>query len=156
MPLKTTPPEEPTLNLTPMIDVILTLVIFFMVGSRFAEEENALGVKVPTVSSRAAGASAPEPKVVNVFPDGSVFLGTKPVSLDELTAQLEAARSDHRKVECARARRQRRDPWPHDRGLRRLPPRRRKRSGHFGASAAGEALSEPLLRSSDFASRLND
>ena len=31
MPLKTSPPEEPTLNLTPMIDVILTLVIFFFI-----------------------------------------------------------------------------------------------------------------------------
>ncbi len=98
MPLKTTPPEEPTLNLTPMIDVILTLVIFFMVGSRFAEEENALGVKVPTVSSHASVASAPEPKVVNVFPDGRIFLGTQPVSLAELTSQLEAARGESRKL----------------------------------------------------------
>jgi biopolymer transport protein ExbD len=98
MPLKTAPPEEPTLNLTPMIDVILTLVIFFMVGSKFAEEENALGVKVPTVSSKVAVAAAAEPKVVNVYPDGRVFLGAQPVSLDELVSQLEGARAQHRKV----------------------------------------------------------
>jgi biopolymer transport protein ExbD len=98
MPLKTSPPEEPTLNLTPMIDVILTLVIFFMVGSRFAEEENALGVKVPTVSSKASVAAAAEPKVVNVYPDGRVFLGTQPVSLENLVSQLENLKAQHRKV----------------------------------------------------------
>jgi biopolymer transport protein ExbD len=98
MPLKTAPPEEPTLNLTPMIDVILTLVIFFMVGSKFAEEENALNIKVPTVSSKAAVAAAAEPKIVSVYPDGRVFLGPQPVSLDELVSQLESARAQHRKV----------------------------------------------------------
>ncbi len=103
MPLKTTPPEEPTLNLTPMIDVILTLVIFFMVGSRFAEEEDALGVKVPTVASRASAASTPEPKVVTVYADGRILLGSQPVSLDELTKQLEAARAGNRSLRvCVR------------------------------------------------------
>jgi biopolymer transport protein ExbD len=81
-----------------MIDVILTLVIFFMVGSRFAEEENALGVKVPTVSSHGTIASAPELKVVNVFPDGRIFLGSQPVSLEELASQLEASREQSRKL----------------------------------------------------------
>ena len=98
MPLKTAPPEEPTLNLTPMIDVILTLVIFFMVGSRFAAEENALGVNVPSVSKQGAMSSAPEPKVVNVYPDGRILLGTQPVSLEELTSQLETARGQTRKL----------------------------------------------------------
>jgi biopolymer transport protein ExbD len=98
MPLKTTPPEEPTLNLTPMIDVILTLVIFFMVGSRFAEEENALGVKVPSVSSKAATTAAVEPKVVSVYPDGRVFLGAQPVSLENLVSQLETLKAQQRKL----------------------------------------------------------
>src|SRR5262245_55539146 len=98
MPLKTTPPEEPTLNLTPMIDVILTLVIFFMVGSRIAEEENALGVKVPSVSSKASTTAAVEPKVVSVYPDGRIFLGPQPVSLENLTSQLEAIKAQQRRL----------------------------------------------------------
>ncbi len=98
MPLKTAPPEEPTLNLTPMIDVILTLVIFFMVASRFNDEEKALGVKVPTVSGQSAASAAPAPQVVSVFSDGHVMLGKQPISLDELTKQLTEARGQHRKL----------------------------------------------------------
>ena len=98
MPIQTAAPEEPTLNLTPMIDVILTLVIFFMVASRFTEEEKALDLKVPSVSSRAAVAAGPQPKIVNVFSDGRVLLGTLPVSLEELTSQLSDARGQYQKI----------------------------------------------------------
>jgi biopolymer transport protein ExbD len=98
MPLKTSATEEPTLNLTPMIDVILTLVIFFMVATRFTDEEKAMGVKVPSVSTQGAISAAPEPKIVNVFSDGRILLGTQPVSLDDLTQQLVAARGQYHKV----------------------------------------------------------
>jgi biopolymer transport protein ExbD len=98
MPLQISATEEPTLNLTPMIDVILTLVIFFMVATKFTDEEKAMGVKVPTISSQSAVASAPEPKVVNVFADGRILLGTQAVSLDDLTQQLAAARGQYKKL----------------------------------------------------------
>jgi biopolymer transport protein ExbD len=98
MPLKTSATEEPTLNLTPMIDVILTLVIFFMVATKFTDEEKAMSVKVPSVSSQGAVSAAPTPKVVNVFADGRILLGTQPVSLDDLTQQLIAARGQYHKL----------------------------------------------------------
>ncbi|HZZ29934.1 MAG TPA: biopolymer transporter ExbD [Pirellulales bacterium] len=98
MPLKIADPEEPTLNLTPMIDVILTLVIFFMVATKFTDEEKAMSVKVPSVSSQQAVNSAAEPKVVNVFADGHILLGTQPVSLDDLTQQLAAAHGQYHKL----------------------------------------------------------
>lgn len=98
MPLKTAEPEEPTLNLTPMIDVILTLVIFFMVATKFTDEEKAMGVKVPSVSTQGAISATPEPKVVNVFSDGRILLGTQPVSLDDLTQQLTAAHGQYHKL----------------------------------------------------------
>lgn len=97
MPLKTALPEEPTLNLIPMIDVILTLVIFFLVAARFTDVEKAIDLQVPTVSSHGALAAAPEPKVVNVLPDGHILLGAQPVSLDELIRQLTAARGQYQK-----------------------------------------------------------
>jgi biopolymer transport protein ExbD len=98
MPLQISATEEPTLNLTPMIDVILTLVIFFMVATKFTDEEKAMGVKVPTISSQSTVAAAPEPKVVNVFADGRILLGTQSVSLDDLTQQLAAARGQYKKL----------------------------------------------------------
>jgi biopolymer transport protein ExbD len=97
MPLKTSAPEEPTLNLTPMIDVILTLVLFFMVAAKFTEAEKSIDLKVPTVSNQGALSQAPEPKVVNVMPDGRILLGTATVSVDDLAEQLAAAKSKYHK-----------------------------------------------------------
>src|SRR5947209_9881746 len=42
-----------------------------------------LDLKVPVVSNQGALTTAPEPKVVNVYQDGHVSLGTRPVSLNE-------------------------------------------------------------------------
>jgi len=53
---------------------------------------------VPSVSNKAAVAAAAEPKVVNVFADGRILLGSQPVSLDVLTQQLTAAREQTRRL----------------------------------------------------------
>ena len=39
-----------SLSLTPLIDVVFLLLIFFLVATRFAEEERSLEVKLPTAS----------------------------------------------------------------------------------------------------------
>jgi biopolymer transport protein ExbD len=98
MPVRTQPHEEPTLNLTPMIDVILVLIIFFMVATKFAEEERSVDLQIPSVNNRNAAMTAPEPKVVNVHRDGHITLGPKHVSLDELKQQLAAARAQYRRL----------------------------------------------------------
>ncbi|HEY2827444.1 MAG TPA: biopolymer transporter ExbD, partial [Pirellulales bacterium] len=54
--------------------------------------------KVPTVSSQGAVTAAPEPKIVSVFSDGHIMLGTQPISLDDLTNQLTDARKQFRKL----------------------------------------------------------
>jgi biopolymer transport protein ExbD len=98
MPVRTQPHEEPTLNLTPMIDVILVLIIFFMVATKFAEEERSVDLQVPSISDRNAAMTAPEPKVVNVHRDGHISLGAHQVTLDELRQQLAAARAQYRRL----------------------------------------------------------
>lgn len=98
MPLKTATPEEPTLNLTPMIDVILTLILFFMVAAKFTEEERSIDLQIPAVSDRAAATTAPKPKIVNVFPDGRILLGAQPVNLEELESEIAAARNQYNKL----------------------------------------------------------
>jgi len=95
MPLKTHHDEQPTLNLTPMIDVVFLLIIFFMVGTKFTELERKIGLQVPEVSQAGALTAAPEKKVVNVYQDGNIDLDQQPVTLAELTARLVAARSNY-------------------------------------------------------------
>ncbi len=95
MPLKTHLDEQPTLNLTPMIDIVFLLIIFFMVGTKFTELERKIGLRVPEVSDNGALTDAPEQRVVTVERDGGITLDRKPVSLDELTRQLAAGRSQY-------------------------------------------------------------
>jgi biopolymer transport protein ExbD len=98
MPVRTQPLEEPTLNLTPMIDVILVLIIFFMVATKFAEEERSVELQVPSISNRNAAMTAPEPKIVNVHRDGHVSLGSLNVSIEELKGQLAQAHAQYRRL----------------------------------------------------------
>lgn len=98
MPLKTHHEEAPMLNLTPMIDILFLLIIFFMVGSKFTEMESAVDLDVPQVNDLGALTAAPEKKVINVFRDGRVMLGTKEVNLDDLKAELTASHAQYQEL----------------------------------------------------------
>ena len=78
----------PAINLTPMIDIVFQLIIFFMVGARFSEQEKHIDLQVPGVSTTAPLNNIPEKFVVHVFRDGHVALNKDNVSLLELTARL--------------------------------------------------------------------
>jgi biopolymer transport protein ExbD len=80
--------EEATINLTPMIDVVFLLVIFFMVGSKFSEAESRIKVSVPTVGELRSITRAPDERVVEVSTDGDVSLDGVPMSLADLTVTL--------------------------------------------------------------------
>jgi biopolymer transport protein ExbD len=91
MPLKVEPLEEPYLNMTPLVDVILNLLIFFMLGTRFAEEERQFDIKLPNVSYAQPLTAPPDEIVVNVFSDGHVVVNQQNLSPAELEALLARA-----------------------------------------------------------------
>ncbi|HEY4231865.1 MAG TPA: biopolymer transporter ExbD [Lacipirellulaceae bacterium] len=91
MPLKTHQDEQPQLNLTPMIDVLFLLIMFFMVAARFNDMERNIEVQVPQVAEAGDAVSPPQPRVINVFADGRIDLDGLAVTLSELTTRLAAA-----------------------------------------------------------------
>lgn len=95
MPLKTLHDDQPTLNLTPMIDVVFLLIIFFMVATKFSELERSIGLNVPEVPEPGAMTAPPDKRVVHVFRDGAIRLDRKTVSLDALTERLAHARRQY-------------------------------------------------------------
>jgi biopolymer transport protein ExbD len=95
MPLKTHLDDEPTLNLTAMLDVMFLLIIFFMLGTRFIDDERKIGLRVPEVIDRGTLTAAPARREVNVYCDGTITLDKKPVTLDELTTRLASARRQY-------------------------------------------------------------
>ena len=92
MPLKTEQLEVSELNLTPMIDVVFLLIIFFLVGSTFSEAERQFDVQVPAVSAAKPLTAPPDQLVININRDGRIALGNKSVTLDQLTTELNQAR----------------------------------------------------------------
>jgi biopolymer transport protein ExbD len=95
MPLRTHHDDPPTLNMTPMIDVVFLLIIFFMVGTEFTELERNIALQVPQVSNIKALSPAPEKRVINVHRDGHITLDREEISLGQLVERLEAGRREY-------------------------------------------------------------
>ena len=100
MPLKMHEDEMPSINLTPMVDIVFQLIIFFMVGTKFTEMEKQIDLSVPSVTSSTNLPDAPEKRIVNVFRDGQIELDSQPVTLQQLQSELTIwrERSDHQTV----------------------------------------------------------
>jgi biopolymer transport protein ExbD len=92
VPLKSIPLEEPSLNLTPMLDVVLNLIVFFMLSTQFKEAERQYDIELPTVADTSALTGQPDELIVNVHADGRILLGTDLKTVAELEAALTAAR----------------------------------------------------------------
>ena len=95
MPLKTARDESLHLNLTPMIDVLFLLIVFFMVGTKFVGDERKIKLKIPTVSQNAQLEVSSQRKVVGIERDGRVTLDGQPMTIDALTATLDRERQRH-------------------------------------------------------------
>jgi len=81
--------------MTPMIDIVFLLIIFFMVGTKFTELERKIGLKVPNVNNSGALTAAPEKKVINVHRDGMITYRGEDVAIDDLIEILAAARAEY-------------------------------------------------------------
>ena len=75
-------PEEPDINLTPLIDVVFLLLIFFMVSTTF-EHQSRIQIELPEAT---AEATRPEDESLEILIDaqGRYFLGDQQVVNTEL------------------------------------------------------------------------
>lgn len=82
--------DEPTLNLTPMIDVVFQLLIFFMVATTFLDPEKEIEIELPEAVSGAPSDDVDE-IIINIMEDGSIVLSGETVDDESLLARLKAA-----------------------------------------------------------------
>ena len=92
MPVRTHFDESPPLNLTAMLDVMFLLIIFFVLNTKFLDDERQIEVQVPHVADRGHLAPVAERKTINVYRDGTITLDQMPVTIEDLPARLTLAR----------------------------------------------------------------
>ena len=81
------PLHHPGIQLAPLVDVLLLLLIFFLLTWNAARTENELDVKVPKASA-AKEKSAPIGIIVNVKADGNVVVNRRTLTSPELQELL--------------------------------------------------------------------
>ncbi len=77
------------LSLTPLIDVVFLLLIFFLVATRFEQEDRELDVVLPSASEAKPMTVQPQELFVNIDHDGKVFVGGKVLDEQELLRLLQ-------------------------------------------------------------------
>ena len=105
------------LSLTPLIDIVFLLLIFFLVATRFAEEERELDVQLATASEARPLTSKPREVFINVpYPedpndDRRYYVTGEFLTLAQLEPILEAAYVNNPGRASAVIRADRRVPW---------------------------------------------
>lgn len=82
--------QIPELNLLPMMDVIMTVLTFFIIVSMTLRSQQAIDVALPQAdNSGATQQNTPDPLVVGLNPQGQILLANQPASVDQLAQQMQ-------------------------------------------------------------------
>ena len=101
-------------NMTPMIDVVFQLIIFFLVSSHLAKQEIQLELPLPEAHSGLQEKPSEKPRLtVNVLADGTLLLGGRPLTAEELRLRLAERQEDLGKDVEVRIRGDRATPYKH-------------------------------------------
>jgi biopolymer transport protein ExbD len=88
--------ELPHINMTPMVDVVLCLLVFFMVATRLYDwDDTQFEVKVPQVASAAPLTAAPDDLELTIEGPGKVSALGKTYDLAGLTDLLRQAKAGY-------------------------------------------------------------
>lgn len=84
-----------SINMTPMIDVVFLLIIFFLVSSHLSRRENELQLDLPTAESGEDVTDETAARVtLNILGDGQLMLAGSPVKQDQLLQRFTVARQE--------------------------------------------------------------
>ncbi|MDO4574011.1 MAG: biopolymer transporter ExbD [Planctomycetia bacterium] len=76
-------------NMTPMIDVVFLLIIFFLVASHFSRQEASVEVALPKAEHGEPAQDDDTPRLTLSLPEeGKMFIGSREIRPNELPALL--------------------------------------------------------------------
>ncbi|MDR3636719.1 MAG: biopolymer transporter ExbD [Isosphaeraceae bacterium] len=88
--------ELPQINMTPMVDVVLCLLVFFMAATRLYDwDEDEFVVSVPQVAEAGPLTAAPDDLSLTIVRPGQVALNEKVYDLPGLSALLRQVRTQY-------------------------------------------------------------
>ena len=87
--------EKGQLDMAPMIDVVFLLLIFFMLTSNFVIQP---GIKVSLPRAITSEVMSSENLVVTLTGQDLLFLNDRPITINELVAQLKTAASENKSL----------------------------------------------------------
>ncbi|MGB8342551.1 MAG: biopolymer transporter ExbD [Chthoniobacterales bacterium] len=83
-----TAPQHPGIQLAPLVDVLLLLLIFFLLTWNAARNENELDIKIPKASAATEKNAPIGDVIVNVKSDGSMVVNRRTLSGPDLMSLL--------------------------------------------------------------------
>src|SRR5262245_23045051 len=89
--------EPPVINMTPMVDVMLCLLVFFMAATRLYDwDDSEFVVSVPEVAEAAPATAAPDDMVLTIVRRGEISIESRTYNLDQLVTILREAQARYR------------------------------------------------------------
>lgn len=82
--------EVEDFQMAPMIDMVFLLLVFFMCVSSLASADKSIEVDLPVSAESKVPEDLSGRGIISVQADGSVFMGARAVSLEELKASVTA------------------------------------------------------------------
>ena len=84
-------PVGVSLELTPLIDMVFLLLIFFLVATTFHQTEREMQIALPVASSSAPISAMMQELIVNVDLDGQIIVGGRKIGADDLQSMVSQA-----------------------------------------------------------------
>ena len=82
-------------NMTPMIDVVFLLIIFFLLSSHLARRENLVELSLPTASSGEDAWDEETPRfTLNILANGTILLAGRTVEHEDLDRRLQIVQDE--------------------------------------------------------------
>jgi biopolymer transport protein ExbD len=83
------------LSMTPLIDVVFLLLIFFLVASRLSQEDRELDIPLPSAANAMPMTVEPQELIVNIDQDGVIFVNNQRLDSKQFQRMLAQVIADN-------------------------------------------------------------
>ena len=80
-----------SIDMTPMIDMVFLLLIFFLVATTFHQEEREMQIALPLANAAGPISVSLRELIINVDVEGGIVVGGRPISPEDLSSVIQEA-----------------------------------------------------------------